>query len=63
MGTKTMETAIKKKTGGEKGHRSQRMMSFRVDNENAEWLEQFSNKGRYINNLIDADRKQHTERC
>ena len=35
-----------------KGERSQKMMSFRIDYENAEWLEQQENKGRTINNLL-----------
>ena len=35
-----------------KGERSQKMMSFRIDYDNAEWLEQQDNKGRTINNLI-----------
>lgn len=40
-----------------KGERSQKMMSFRVDLENIDWLEAQPNKGRYINDLIAADRK------
>lgn len=39
-----------------KGERNQKMMTFRVDNENLAWLEQQPNKGRYINQLIEADR-------
>ncbi len=39
-----------------KGERSQKMMTFRVDLENVEWLEQQVNRGRYINELIAADR-------
>ena len=31
-----------------KGERSQKMMSFRVDLENIDWLEAQPNKGRYI---------------
>ena len=38
-----------------KGERSQKMMSFRVDNEVADWLNQQHNKGRYINELIRKD--------
>lgn len=41
------------------GERSQRPMSFRLDTENVEWLNQQPNKGRYINELIKRDR----ERC
>lgn len=45
-----------------KGERSQKMMSFRVDNEVADWLNQQPNKGRYINQLIleDWKRQQRT---
>ena len=35
---------------------SQKMMTFRIDHENVEWLEKQVNKGRYINNLIERDR-------
>lgn len=37
------------------GERSQKMMSFRLDNEVAEWLSTKVNKGRYINELIRTD--------
>ena len=39
-----------------KGERSQKMISFRCDNDNIAWLEQKPNKGRYINDLIRVDR-------
>lgn len=42
-----------------KGERNQKMVTFRLDNENREWLEQQPNKGRYINNLIAEDKKNH----
>lgn len=35
---------------------SQKMMTFRIDHENVEWLEKQVNKGRYINTLIERDR-------
>lgn len=41
-----------------KGERSQKMVTFRADLDNIEWLEQQPNKGRYINNLIAADRER-----
>ena len=41
-----------------RGERNQKMMSFRVDNENADWLSQQPNKGRYINHLIAEDRNK-----
>lgn len=40
-----------------RGERSQKMVTFRCDNENITWLESQTNKGRYLNNLIEADRK------
>lgn len=40
------------------GSRSQKMVSFRLDLENAEWLEMHTNKGRYLNWLIEQDRKK-----
>ena len=41
-----------------KGERSQKMVTFRLDLENIDWLEQQQNKGRYINELIAADKQQ-----
>ena len=43
------------------GERSQKMMSFRLDQENEFWLSTMPNKGRYINNLIKADRLRRTD--
>ena len=40
------------------GERTQRMMNFRCDIENLEWLATIGNKGRYINELIAADRRK-----
>ena len=44
-----------------KGKRSQKMMSFRLDQENEFWLSSFPNKGRYLNNLIRADRLRRSD--
>lgn len=41
------------------GERGQKMVTFRLDLENEEWLARQSNRGRYINNLIAADREQN----
>lgn len=38
------------------GSRSQKLMTFRLDNEHEQWLKRIENKGRYINNLIAKDR-------
>jgi hypothetical protein len=35
-----------------RGEQAQRMMSFRLDHENAEYLNTKPNKGRFINDLI-----------
>lgn len=42
----------------EKGTRSQKMMTFRIDLENIEFLDKQMNKGRYINDLIAKSRAQ-----
>lgn len=59
MNKKKEDEARVRKAYATHGSRSQKTMSFRLDNENAEWLNQQPNKGRYINELIKADR----ERC
>lgn len=59
MEKKTEDKERVRKAYAAHGSRSQKTMSFRLDNENAEWLNQQPNKGRYINELIKADR----ERC
>lgn len=41
-----------------KGEKRQMMMSFRLDLDNLQWLQQQGNKGRYINELIAADRNK-----
>lgn len=41
-----------------KGERSQKTMSFRLDNDLLSWLSQQPNKGRYINELIRCDMQQ-----
>ena len=41
-----------------KGERGQRMMSFRLDLDNIEYLNTKPNKGRYINELIAREREQ-----
>lgn len=40
------------------GQRSQKMVSFRCDNENFDWLNMQLNKGRAINRLIEEARKK-----
>ena len=52
MKEKQEEKTRVRKVYAAKGERSQKMMTFRIDLENAEWLEHQDNKGRTINNLI-----------
>lgn len=49
-----------RKAYGKKGERTQRMMAFRVDQELIPWLDSQANKGRYINDLIAADKQRKT---
>ena len=44
-----------------RGEKSQKLVAFRLDLENEFWLSTMPNKGRYINNLIRADRLRRTE--
>lgn len=44
-----------------RGEKSQKMISFRLDQENEFWLSTQLNKGRYINNLIQKDRLRRTD--
>lgn len=46
-----------KREYAKRGSTNQKMMSFRLDNENQDWLLQKPNKGRYINELIAKDRQ------
>lgn len=43
------------------GTRSQKMMSFRLDNDLEDWIKNQSNKGRYINNLIRLDMERRNK--
>lgn len=57
---KAEKTRIKREYA-KRGSSNQKMMSFRLDNENAEWLQKQANKGRYINELIAKDRQGSTQ--
>lgn len=46
-----------KREYAKRGSTNQKMMSFRLDNENQDWLLQQPNKGRYINELIAKDKQ------
>lgn len=49
-----------RRTYAKAGERSQKSITFRLDLENADWLDQQTNKGRYINNLIASDRQKRS---
>ena len=53
-----MEKELIRKGGNTRGVITQKMVTFRCDIENVEWLEHQPNKGRYINELIARDRGQ-----
>lgn len=48
----------KYKQGRKANVRTQRMMSFRLDDDLTEWLDKQASKGRYINELIRNDMKK-----
>ena len=52
-----MEKDLIRKGGNTRGVITQKMVSFKLDNDNLEWLQLQPNKGRYINSLIEQDRK------
>lgn len=52
-----MEKELIRKGGNTRGVITQKMVSFKLDNDNLEWLQMQPNKGRYINALIEQDRK------
>lgn len=54
------ETPRIRKAYGKTGERTQKMVSFRCDNDILDWLNSHLNKGRYINDLIAADKKRQT---
>lgn len=49
-----------KKGNNRPGRITQKMLSFRLDNDLEEYLGKQVNKGRYINNLIREDRDQNS---
>lgn len=59
MKTGEIENKGGRKARSKNGERGQKMMSFRCDVENLDWLSQFENRGRYLNELIAADRERH----
>lgn len=55
-----MEKELLRKGGNTRGVITQKMVSFKLDNDNLEWLQKQPNKGRYINSLIERDRRERS---
>lgn len=55
-----MEKELIRKGGNTRGVITQKMISFKLDNDNLEWLQMQPNKGRYINALIARDRRERS---
>lgn len=55
-----MEKELIRKGGNTRGVITQKMVSFKLDNDNLEWLRMQPNKGRYINSLIERDRLERS---
>lgn len=56
-----MKKELIKKGDNRTGRITQKMMSFRLDNDLEEHLGKQVNKGRYINNLIREDRDKNSK--
>ena len=55
-----MEKELIRKGGNARGVITQKMVSFKLDLDNLEWLDIQPNKGRYINALIERDRLERS---
>lgn len=55
-----MEKELIRKGGNARGVITQKMVSFKLDLDNLEWLDMQPNKGRYINALIERDRLERS---
>lgn len=56
-----MKKELIKKGDNRTGRITQKMMSFRLDIENIDYLNTKANKGRYINELIQKDRENQVK--
>lgn len=59
MTKKVEEEKRVKKEYAPRGQRSQKMVSFRCDDENLGWLQRQPSKGRLLNDLIKQHREQN----
>lgn len=52
------KTVQARKQYGKRGEKSQKLIAFRADIDLLDWLKSQANMGRYINDLIRADKKR-----
>lgn len=62
MNQKKEEKERVRKAYSPKGERGQKLISFRIDLENLEWLELQANKGRAINEALEYYRTTYVNR-
>lgn len=62
MKQKKEEQERVRKAYSPKGERAQKLMSFRIDLDNLEWLDRQANKGRAINEALDYYRTTYVKR-
>lgn len=62
MKQKKEEQERVRKAYSPKGERGQKLMSFRIDLDNLEWLDRQANKGRAINEALDYYRTTYVKR-
>lgn len=55
------KTVQSRKQYGKRGEKSQKLIAFRCDIELLDWLKAQANMGRYINDLIRADKKRFSD--
>lgn len=52
------KTVQARKQYGKRGEKSQKLIAFRADIELLDWLKSQANMGRYLNDLVRADKKR-----
>lgn len=52
------KTVQSRKQYGKRGEKSQKLIAFRCDIELLDWLKAQANMGRYLNDLVRADKKR-----
>lgn len=52
------KTVQSRKQYGKRGEKSQKLIAFRADIELLDWLKSQANMGRYLNDLVRADKKR-----